>query len=57
MPVHDAADCRAQQCHAHRAPLVPREAPRPANDLDHPPHDHRGPLVPRDAPHPDDQED
>ena len=29
MPVHDAADCRAQNCHHHREPLVPRDAPHP----------------------------
>ena len=27
MPIHEAADCRAQNCHAHRAPLVPRDVP------------------------------
>ena len=39
MPVHDAADCRAQQCHAHQAPLVPRDVPHPANADTYPPHE------------------
>lgn len=39
MPVHDAAKCRAQQCHAHTGPLVPRDVPQPANGAEHPPHE------------------
>ena len=39
MPVHDAAKCRAQQCHHHQAPLVPRDVPAPANGEDWPAHE------------------
>ena len=37
--VHEAADCRSQQCHAHQAPLVPRDVPHPANADTYPPHE------------------
>ena len=39
MPVHNAADCRAQQCHHHQPPLEPRDVPPPANGSEHPPHE------------------
>ena len=37
MPVHDVADCRAQNCHHHPGPLVPRDIPAPVNAPDWPP--------------------
>ena len=32
MPVHDAADCTAQNCHHHHGPLAPRDLPHPDSD-------------------------
>lgn len=38
-PVHDAAKCKAQNCHHHGpAPLTPRDVPHPNSD-DYPPHE------------------
>ena len=39
MPVHEAADCRSQNCHAHHGPLVPRDVPAPGNGVEYPPHE------------------
>lgn len=34
MPVHEAANCRAQNCHHHREPLMPRDVPHPNDQED-----------------------
>lgn len=38
MPVHEAAKCKAQNCHLHD-PMEPRDVPHPANGDTCPPHE------------------